>query len=117
MVFRVKDYSGVNVILSEVTWFKKLQDPIFGHPEVKPFLLNIKSTIKNPEIVYQSTRDKSSKLLYTEITKGTFSSYFLVVVVKYVKERKKTVGHVSTVMINRGVPKKSKIIWEREVST
>lgn len=117
MVFRVKDYNGVYVTLSEETWFKKLQDPIFGHPEVKPFLSQIKSAIKYPAFVYQSIRDPRSKLLFTEITKGIFASYFLLVVVKYVKERGKIVGYVSTVMINRKLAVKSQLIWERKVST
>lgn len=117
MVFKVIDYKGLSVTLSNDTWSKKLIDPIFGHPEVKPFLSQIKTAIKEPDFVYQSVRDPRSKLFFFKIKRGSFASYFLVVVVKYIKENSKTVGYVSTAMINRGLPKTSELIWERKVLT
>lgn len=117
MLIKVNDYQITPVILLKNTWINKLLHPIFGHPEVKPFLSEIKKTIEDPDFVYQSTRDPRSKLLITKISKGIFSSHFLVVVIKYIKERDKIFGYVSTVMINRKLPKTSKLIWERKIST
>ena len=39
MIFKVKDYHNVPVILTKTAWYKKILNPIFGHPEVKKFLL------------------------------------------------------------------------------
>lgn len=117
MILQVHDYSQTLVILSKTTWHNKLLDPIFGHPEVQPMLVQIKKTITKPDFVFQSIRDPRSKLFITKITHGEFISYFLVVVVKYVKEQNKNIGYVSTVMINRKLPKTNKLIWEKKVST
>ncbi|MBI2612039.1 hypothetical protein HYW54_04850 [Candidatus Gottesmanbacteria bacterium] len=116
MIFRILDYSQTLVILSDATWYKKLMNPVFGHPEVKPLLSQIKLAISDPEYVYTSLYDTRSKLLARKIVRGEFASYFLVVVVKYVKEMHETVGYVSTVMIQRKLPKTSKLIWERKAS-
>lgn len=114
MIFKVKDYQNIPVILSKNTWYKKLLDPVFGHPEIKPFLLEIKETISNPQYVFQSIRDPRSKLLIAIIQSGNFSSYFLVVVIKYIKDDELTIGYISTVMINRKLPKYSIKLWERK---
>ncbi len=117
MLFKAKDFQNVPVFLSKETWFKKLLDPIFGHPEVKPYLPKIKLTIKNPDFVYQSQRDSRSKLLYkAKVGKGKFLDCYLVVVIKYVKELSGLTGYVSTVMFNRLLSKKGKLIWQKKVS-
>lgn len=116
MLFRVGDYSGISVILSKRTWGEKLLDPVYGHPEVKPLLPFIKTTIQSPEQVFQSIRDPRSKLICRKITSGSYASYFLVVVVKYVKEDASVIGYVSTVMINRKLPRTSKLIWQKNRS-
>lgn len=115
MIFKTTDYQNTLVILTKNTWNKKLLDPVFGHPEVKPFLPKIKLILKNPDCIYQSFRDHRSKLFFTKITRGIFASYYLVIVVKYIKEQNKNIGYVSTVMINRKLPKQSKKLWERKV--
>src|SRR3989344_6973803 len=112
MIFKVNDYQNIPVILSKNTWYKKLLDPIFGHPEIKPYLSQIKETVNQPDFVYQSIRDPRSKLFTTKISSGKFSSYFLVVVIKYVKDDEKTLGYISTIMINRKLPKFSIKLWE-----
>lgn len=99
--FKILDYNQIPIILTKETWYKKLLDPIFGHPEIKPYLTQIKFVITNPDYVYQSIRDPRSKLFFAKIKRGNFASYFLVIVVKYVKEQEKVTGYVSTVMINR----------------
>lgn len=117
MLFAVKDFKNVSVSLSSQTWFKKLLDPIFGHPEIKPYLSKIKLAIKNPDFVYQSQRDSRSKLFYkAKIGKGKFLDCYLVVVIKYVKEPSGLTGYVSTVMFNRLLPKKDQLIWQKKAS-
>lgn len=117
MLFKVKDNDGIQVVLSKSTWKDKLLHPIYGHPEVKPFLSIIKKTIKEPEFIYQSIRDSRSKLNLCQIFYGSNASYYLCVVIKYIKDKDQTNGYVSTVMITRKLPKTSKLIWERKVST
>jgi len=114
MLFKVKDFDGIQVILSNNTWYNKLLNPIFGHPEVKSFFSKIKKTVKEPEYVFQSMRNPSSKLLFSRISYGLFTSYYLCVVIKYINIKDQTVGYVSTVMINRKLPKTSKLLWERK---
>src|SRR3990172_7808813 len=107
LLLQTYDYQGFKVVLTSATWFKKVLDPVFGHPEVKPYQSQLRRSIRTPEYVYQSIKDPRSKLFFHTITKSDFSSYFLVVVVKYVLELKGMVGYVSTVMINRRLPKRS----------
>lgn len=114
MLFKVLDYNNNPVILSKDTWHKKLLHPIFGHPEVKQFRIQIKNTIQNPDFIYQSIRDTRSKLFITKINKGIYASYFLTVVIKYVKDKEYVVGYVATAMINRKLPTTSKLLWERK---
>lgn len=117
MLFTVKDFQDVSVVLSEDTWFKKLLNPIFGHPEVESYLSQLKKIIRKPDFVYQSRRDPRSKLFYkANISKGKFLDCWLVVVVKYLQEQSGMHGYVSTVMFNRLLPKKGKLIWQRKVS-
>lgn len=117
MIFQVSDYRNIQVVLTKITWYKKILNPTFGHPEVKALLSRVKVTIKNPDFVYKSIRDPRSKLFFAKINSGIFASYYLVVVVKYLQEEHITVGYISTIMINRKLPKASKLLWEKKVST
>jgi hypothetical protein len=117
VIFKVLDYHDITVILSHQTWYKKLLDPVFGHPEVESYLSHIKLSIQKPDYVYQSLKDHRSNLFFKKLSTSTFSRYYLVVVVKYVAEDKKTVGYISTVMINRKLPKEGKLIWGKLIST
>jgi len=117
MLFKVRDYHGIPVILTKENWYKKILDPIFGHPEVKHHLSKIKKTIDRPDFVYQSVRDPRSKLFLTGFASGDFATHYLAVVVKYVKEQGKPVGYISTVMINRKLPKQSQLLWQKRQST
>src|SRR3989344_5001103 len=105
MMFRVADKDKNPVILTKTTWQKKLLHPVFGHPEVKSFRNQMKQTIQDPDYIHQSIRDSRSKLFFSKIERGIFTSYYLCVVVKYVLEDQKTIGYISTVMINRKLPK------------
>ena len=117
MLFKIPDYSGTYVILSKDTWNNKLLDPIFGHPEIRPYRKQIKQTITDPEFVYQSIWDTRCKLLLRRIGTGEFARHFLSVVVKYVTtENKEKIGYVSTIMINRKLPASSMLLWQKKVS-
>ncbi|HCS78126.1 TPA: hypothetical protein DIV55_00090 [Patescibacteria group bacterium] len=116
MVFDVKDYKGIRVVLTELTWKQKILDPIFGHPEVKPFCYQLGNIVKVPDFVYQSVRDMRSKLFFKKVIQGEFKNYYLCSVVKYVVEKNKPIGYILTVMINRELSKKGKLLWENRPS-
>lgn len=116
MIFRVLDYQHIPVILTDRTWSAKILHPLFGHPEVKSFLADMQRIIKEPDAVYQSIRDTRSKLFFHKIQSGEFASYFLVIVIKYVREQETVIGYVSTIMVNKRLPKASQLIWQRKIS-
>lgn len=117
MLFRTVDHHRIPIVLTRSTWFEKILHPLFGHPEVKPYEEEIKHTIAHPDNVYQSIRDPRSTLHFYKMPTGEFASYFLVVVIKYIQEQETTVGYVSTVMINKRLPKASQLLWQRKIST
>jgi len=107
------DRFGTQVHLSRETWFEKLLDPVFGHPEVKPYLKSVESALISPDFVFQS-RDPRSKLFFKlGIGRGLFTRCYFVVVVKYVIHKSKRTGFVSTIMFNRSLPKQSVLIWQK----
>ncbi len=108
MIFSVKDYRDIIVNLSETTWYDKILDLIFGHPEVRAYSKEIRSAISQPDFVFKSVRDQRSKLFFRKLTRNFFSDYYLLVVVKYVKEIGRTVGYISTVFITDKLPNKGK---------
>ena len=117
LMFKIKDYSGTKVTLTKETWFKKLLDPVIGHLEVKPYLAEIGKTISAPDFVYQSKRDPRSKIFYKAgLTRGKFAKCLITVVVKYVREKGKVQGFVSTTLLTTNLPRKGKLLWERKVS-
>lgn len=116
-MFKIEDYSGTKVTLTKETWFKKLLDPVIGHLEVKSYLAEIGKTISAPDFVYQSKRDSRSKIFYKAwLTRGKFAKCFITVVVKYVAEKGKVQGFVSTTLLTTKLPRKGKLLWERKVS-
>ena len=112
-IFETTDYHNQIVRLDQKVWKEKLMDPVFGHPEIKPYRSFIKHVIQYPDYVYQSSRANNSKLLYRRIPKSDFTGYFLLVVVKYVAGAEKLVGYVSTVLITRKLPTEGKLLWEK----
>ena len=116
MIFNTRDYTQTPVVLTENTWFRKILDPVFGHPEVKSFRRQLKSVVQNPNYVYQSVSDQRSKLFFKTITTGEFKNYYLCIVVKYIKEQTEPIGYTSTIMINRDLPKKGTKLWESKTS-
>ena len=60
-IFRVQDYRGALVALGEREWKTKIisRAPI-GHPEVTDYLEEIRQTIAEPDVVFESTRRRES---------------------------------------------------------
>ncbi|MBI4677296.1 MAG: hypothetical protein HY748_06910 [Elusimicrobia bacterium] len=116
-VFQVEDYEGVPVALERAVWEDKILHPVLGHPEVREYLQEIRLTIQSPEAVYPSRRDPRSRLFYrSDLTRGEFKDYWLVVVVKYVREPSGSKGYVSTAFISRSLKKRSEKLWPRSTN-
>lgn len=113
-MFTIPDKDGIPVNLTKEVWFEKLLDPKRGHPEVKDYLSEIRSTIHDPDFIFQSARDKRSKLLYKGgLTHDKFKDCYILVVVKYVKESGHLHGYVSTVMLTKHIKKGGGILWKK----
>lgn len=113
-MFTIPDKDEILVSLTKEVWLNKLLDSKRGHPEVKDFLSEIKSTISNPDFIFQSSRDERTKLLYKGgLTSGKFMDCYILVVVKYIKEHDHLRGYVSTVMLTNHVKKGGGLLWKR----
>lgn len=113
-MFTVPDKDGIPVSFTKEVWFDKLLDPKRGHPEVKSYLSEIKSAISAPDFVFQSSRDKRTKLLYKGgLTSGKFKDCYIMVVVKYIEEHEHSHGYVSTVMLTTHIKKGGGLLWKR----
>lgn len=54
-IFQIPDYTGTLVTLGEREWKEKIISPApTGHPEVEEYLDEIKATISDPDIVFES---------------------------------------------------------------
>ena len=78
-MFTIPDKDGIPVSLTKEVWFNKLLDSRRSHPEVKDYLSGIRSTINDPDFIFQSSRDERSKLLY----KGSLTSSRLKIVISW----------------------------------
>ena len=113
-IFTVLDKDNIPVTLSSEVWYHKLMHPIFGHLEVKPYLEEIKETIKNPDFIYRSIKDIRVQLLYKKgLIKGKYAHCYILAVVKYVEEVEGKHGYVSTIMIPNNVKRKGGLLWKK----
>ncbi len=113
-MFTIPDKDGIPVSLTKEVWFNKLLDSRRGHPEVKDYLSGIRSTINDPDFIFQSSRDERSKLLYKgSLTSSRFKDCYILVVVKYTKEHDLLHGYVSTVMLTNHIKKGGGLLWRR----
>ena len=114
-IFETTDYSNTPVVLSEEPWQTKAGNYVPGsHPEIQPYLNDIKTTVENPDLVLQSTRDTRSKIFYKlDAGRGIFAGKHLVVVVKYVQETDMVRGYISTMYLSRTIYSKGELIWKR----
>jgi len=85
-VFKIFDKDGISVILKRTVWRNKiLSKSPKGHPEVKPYLNELKKAISDPDIIFRSHQKENVKLFYRlEVGKEKYSKCHLLVVVKYV---------------------------------
>ena len=83
-VFETVDYGSTPVVLSRVTWQAKAGNDKPGeHPEVRDYLEDARLTIEKPDYVFQSTRDRRSRLFYRlSVGRSRFAGKHLVVVVR-----------------------------------
>ena len=51
-LFMVPDPECILVSLSEAVWYGKILHPVLGHPEIKPYLAEVKLTIEEPDYIY-----------------------------------------------------------------
>ena len=115
LVFETVDYSNTPVVLSAATWRAKAGNTEPGeHPEVRDYLEDVRLTIEKPDFVFQSTRDKRSRLFYRlSVGLGRFAGKHLVVVVKYVAEPTGERGYVRTMYLSRTVYARGEQLWPR----
>ena len=115
LVFETVDYNNTPVVLSRATWQAKAGNAEPGeHPEVRGYLEATQLTIEQPDFVFQSTRDKRSRLFYRlSLGRGRFVGKHLVVVVKYVAELIGERGYVSTLYLSRTVYARGEQLWPR----
>ncbi|MFQ5593696.1 MAG: hypothetical protein ACE5HA_06070 [Anaerolineae bacterium] len=83
-VFETTDHEGTPVVLSRATWHAKAGNDEPGtHPEIGSYLEGVRATIESPDLVFQSTRDKRSRIFYQlRAGRGDFAGKHLVIVVK-----------------------------------
>jgi hypothetical protein len=113
IVFEVLDYEGVPVILSRETWQAKAGNGGTGsHPEIGAYLEDVRAAIGLPDLVFQSTRDERSRLLYRlGVGHGDFAGKHLVVVIKYVGQAERRRGYISTIYLSRAVYSRGLLLW------
>ncbi|MBI3027663.1 hypothetical protein HYY70_06140 [Candidatus Woesearchaeota archaeon] len=80
-IFEVKDKSGRKIHLSDERWKHLNQE----HPEVAPYLEDIKETLKNPVKITEYELDENVKYYY-KYFKERESAKYLLVIVKYLNE-------------------------------
>ena len=92
-----RDYKGTPVILTEECWKGHI---LLRHPEIKRFLKEVRLVVENPDVWRESEKDENVILYYKSgIIKGKYSGLYLVVVVRYVENKRK--GYVATAYLTR----------------
>jgi len=115
-IFEIKDYRGVEVKLARTVWQDKIlsTSPI-GHPEVKPYMSIIPLAIRQPDVVFQSTRRKNTHIFYRlRVDKKDKKDHHIVIVIKYIFEDTDMVGYVSTIYLTNKLYARGDILWTTE---
>ena len=112
-IFEIKDYRGVKVKLARTVWQDKIlsTSPI-GHPEVKPYMSIIPQAIRQPDVVFQSTRRKNTHIFYK--LRVDKKGHHIVIVIKYIFEDTDMVGYVSTIYLTNKLYARGDILWTTE---
>ncbi|MGB9612693.1 MAG: hypothetical protein ACPL4K_00730 [Candidatus Margulisiibacteriota bacterium] len=96
-MWRFKDYKGTPIILTDQCWEEHI---LFRHPEVKKFLGKMQKVLEAPDVWRESDKDENVVLYYKSgIIKGKYGELFLVVVVRYEKDKKH--GYVATAYLTK----------------
>ena len=83
-VLEAEDVFGDSIRLTRERWDQHI---LATHPEVKPYLSELKQTLKEPHCVYRSAIDPESKLFYRRgFDQGRYSNLYLKIVVSYKSE-------------------------------
>ena len=80
-IFEIKDKSGRKIHLSDERWKHLNQE----HPEVAPYLEDIKETLKNPVKITEYELDENVRYYY-KYFKERESAKYLLVIVKYLND-------------------------------
>ena len=78
-IFEVEDKYGKNIHLSSERWKHINQE----HPEVAPYLEDIKEALKNPVKIITYGFDEDAKYYYKYIKERKSKAKYLLVIVKY----------------------------------
>lgn len=114
-IFHITDYSGVPVTLGEREWKEKITSTApTGHPEVADYLDDIRQTIADPDIVFESSVRADTRLFCRlNVGRGTFQGKHLTIVIKYVQESHGNHGYVSTAYLIRAFVTNRRVLWEK----
>lgn len=112
LIFEVMDQQGILVRLDRSVWKDKILAPSpKGHPEVEPYLDQVKETISNPDLVMESAKRTDVRIYYRlRAGQDRYEGKHLLVIVKYVFEKEIIVGYVSTTYLTRKIVK-GKQLW------
>ncbi|MDF2803156.1 MAG: hypothetical protein K0S61_3059 [Anaerocolumna sp.] len=80
VIFSTTDIQGRQVSLDESTWNKHILD---GHPEMKDNEGTIKSTIEQPEFIYESGTHPNRDLFFARQDESSYPLLYNKVVVQY----------------------------------
>ena len=78
-IFKVEDKSGRKIHLSDERWKHLNQE----HPEVAPYLEDIKETLKNPLKITTYEFDENVRYYYRYFKERESEAKYLLVIVKY----------------------------------
>lgn len=115
-VFEAFDPDGILVRLSQTVWEEKILSPTpIGHPEVKPYLDQIKEAISDPDLVFRSSRRHDVKIFYgLKVGVGEYAGLHLIVIVKYVVEEDGQMrGYISTTYLTRKIYSQGELLWKK----
>ena len=103
----------MKVKLARTVWQDKIlsTSPI-GHPEVKPYMGIIPRAIRQPDVVFQSTRRKHTHIFYK--LRVDKKGHHIVIVIKYIFEDTDMVGYVSTIYLTNKLYARGDILWTTE---
>jgi hypothetical protein len=79
-LFRLTDQFGDEIVLTDADWQRIARK----HPEIEPYISEVESTLRDPDVVYEG-RYTDSKVFYgkSRVTHRPFGGCYLAVVVRY----------------------------------